>query len=76
MKGVMIGKLFDLDCSTISVGRKKLKGKMKKDKNLKDLFDKINKDLTLFAFIFIIAINPRQINPHQYLPNECRYLHQ
>ena len=28
------------------------------------------------CFLFIIAVNPRQINPHRYFPNECQYLRQ
>ncbi len=47
MKGSEIGKFFDLDYSTVSVGRKRLKGKMKKDKKLEALFDKINEDLSI-----------------------------
>ena len=47
MEGVRFGKFFDLNYSTISLRRKRLKGKMKKDKNLKALFGKINKDLSI-----------------------------
>ncbi|MCD6472184.1 hypothetical protein J7K55_03555 [Candidatus Aerophobetes bacterium] len=45
IKGVEIDKFFDLDYNTMSVRRKRLKEKIKKNKNLKALFDKINKDL-------------------------------
>jgi len=47
MKGVEIGKFFGLDYSTVSLGRKRLKERLGKDKNLKVLFDKIKKELSI-----------------------------
>jgi len=47
LKGVEIGKLMGVDYSTVSQGRKRLRGKMQKDKRLREMVSKIERDLSI-----------------------------
>ena len=47
LKGVEIGNLMGVDYSTVSQGRKRLRGKMQKDKRLREMVSKIERDLSI-----------------------------
>ncbi len=47
LKGVEIGKIFGVDYSTVSQGRKRLREKMKKDKKLRTLVKEIEDNLSI-----------------------------
>jgi len=47
IKGVEIGKIFGIDYSTVSQGRKQLKEKMQKDKKLIELITRIEQKLSI-----------------------------
>lgn len=47
IKGVEIGKMFGVDYSTVSQGRKRLREKMQKDKKLKELVARIEQNLSI-----------------------------
>ncbi|MEA3222621.1 MAG: transposase [Thermodesulfobacteriota bacterium] len=47
LRGTEIGKIFRVDYSTVSQGRKRLRDKAKKDKALASLIDKIEKRLSI-----------------------------
>lgn len=46
IKGVEIGKMFGVDYSTVSQGRKRLREKMQKDKKLRELVARIEQNLS------------------------------
>lgn len=46
LKGVEIGEIMELDYSTISQGRKRLRERLQKDKNLQELFGRIERKLS------------------------------
>ncbi len=46
LKGTEIGGMMGVDYSTVSQGRKRLRGKLKKDKKLSSLMKKIEADLS------------------------------
>lgn len=47
LKGVEIGNLMGVDYSTVSQGRKRLRGKMQKDKSLREMVSKIERNLSI-----------------------------
>lgn len=47
IKGVEIGKMFGVDYSTVSQGRKRLREKMQKDKKLRELVARIEQNLSI-----------------------------
>ena len=47
LNGREIGELLGLDYSTVSVGRKRLVDEMKKDRELGDLFTRIENSLSI-----------------------------
>ncbi len=47
LKGVEIGKIFGVDYSTVSQGRKRRREKMKKDKKLRTLVEEIEDNLSI-----------------------------
>lgn len=47
LKGVKIGEMMGLDYSTISQGRKRLNEKIRKDRNLSVLLNRIEKRLSI-----------------------------
>jgi REP element-mobilizing transposase RayT len=47
LKGVEIGNLMGVDYSTVSQGRKRLRDKMQKDKNLREMVSKIERNLSI-----------------------------
>jgi len=47
MKGEEIAEMMNLDYSTVSVGRKRFRENLKKDKELMDLFERIEKKLSI-----------------------------
>ena len=47
IKGVEIGKMFRVDYSTVSQGRKRLREKMQKDKKLRELVARIEQNLSI-----------------------------
>ena len=46
LKGREIGNMFDIDYSTVSVSRKRLRHKMQKDNDLKRLLSRIEANLS------------------------------
>ena len=47
LKGVEIGRIFEVDCSTVSQGRKRLMEKVQKDRKLRGLLNRIEQTLSL-----------------------------
>ncbi|MBI4691215.1 MAG: hypothetical protein HY754_13270 [Nitrospirae bacterium] len=47
IKGVEIGRIFDVHYSTVSQGRKRLLEKLQKDRKLRELLDCVEKGLSL-----------------------------
>ena len=47
LKGIEIGNLMGVDYSTVSQGRKRLRGKMQKDKSLREMVSKIERNLSI-----------------------------
>jgi DNA-directed RNA polymerase specialized sigma24 family protein len=47
LKGTEIGEMMDVDYSTVSQGRKRLREKLKSDKNLSKFIQKIESGLSL-----------------------------
>ncbi len=47
LKGSEIGKIFGVDYSTVSQGRKRLREKMKKDKKLRTLVKEIEDNMSI-----------------------------
>ncbi len=46
MKGVEIGRLMEVDYSTVSQGRKRLREKLQKDKGLRQMLYRIERNLS------------------------------
>jgi hypothetical protein len=46
MKGTEIGRMLEVDYSTVSQGRKRLRDKLKKDKKLKQVMSRIEVKLS------------------------------
>ena len=47
LKGREIGKIFDVDYSTVSVSRKRLRHKIQRDNDLKKLLSRIELNLSM-----------------------------
>ncbi len=47
LKGVEIGKIFEVDYSTVSQGRKRLREKLQKDRKLRKLLGLIEQNLSI-----------------------------
>lgn len=47
IKGVEIGRIMGVDYSTVSQGRKRLREKLQKDKKLKHMVSRIERELSI-----------------------------